>query len=100
MVRRQGENTYVITYNGELYNTADLRNELESRGHEFLTSSDTEVLLVSYIEWGAKCVEHLNGIYASEFGMKEKRGFSGKGQIRRKPLFYAQRGDSLILALN
>ncbi|NLU26782.1 MAG: asparagine synthase (glutamine-hydrolyzing) [Hungateiclostridium thermocellum] len=97
MVRRQGENTYVITYNGELYNTADLRNELESRGHEFLTCSDTEVLLVSYIEWGAKCVEHLNGIYA--FGIWDegkKRLFLGRDRFGVKPLFYAQRGDSLI----
>jgi len=87
MVRRQGENTYVITYNGELYNTADLRNELESRGHEFLTSSDTEVLLVSYIEWGAKCVEHLNGIYA--FGIWDegkKRLFLGRDRFGVKPL--------------
>lgn len=85
MVRTQGENRYVITYNGELYNTADLRDELKSRGHEFFTSSDTEVLLVSYIEWGTKCVEYLNGIYA--FGIWDegkKRLFFRQGPFRCK----------------
>ena len=52
MVRRYGGHEYVITYNGELYNTAELRQKLISRGHLFYTdNSDTEVLLVAYIEW-------------------------------------------------
>ncbi len=52
MVRQYGENQYVITYNGELYNTDELRMELKSLGHHFHSHSDTEVLLTSYIEWG------------------------------------------------
>ncbi|PHJ37641.1 hypothetical protein P378_15395 [Desulforamulus profundi] len=64
MVRTQGDRTYVIVYNGELYNTPELRQELAYRGYTFRGHSDTEVLLTSYIEWGAKCVEKFNGIFA------------------------------------
>ena len=55
---------FVITYNGELYNTNDIRNDLKSHGYEFTTASDTEVLLYAYIHYGEKCAEMLNGIYA------------------------------------
>ncbi|MCR4435924.1 MAG: asparagine synthase (glutamine-hydrolyzing) [Clostridiales bacterium] len=99
MVRRRGNCTYIIVYNGELYNTLDLRRELEKKGHVFLSSSDTEVLLTSYMEWGKKCVEHLNGIYA--FGIwdeKRQRLFLARDRFGVKPLFYAQRGSSLIFA--
>lgn len=56
--------TYTIVYNGELYNTEEIRKELLQKGYTFLSYSDTEVLLTSYIEWGEECVEHLNGIFA------------------------------------
>jgi len=97
MARQQGERTYVISYNGELYNTADLRRELEARGHTFRSYSDTEVLLVSFIEWGADCVRHLNGIFA--FGIwceSEQSLFLARDRLGVKPLFYAQRGRSFL----
>ena len=53
-----------IVYNGELYNTEDIRSELKKCGCSFSTRSDTEVLLKAYITWGEKCLERLNGIYA------------------------------------
>ncbi len=56
--------SYVIVYNGELYNTDEIRQELLKRGYTFSTSSDTEVLLASFIEWKEQCVDYLNGIYA------------------------------------
>jgi len=99
MIRERGGYKYVITYNGELYNTLDLRRELESRGHTFTSNSDTEVLLVSYIEWGPECVEYLNGIYA--FGIwseKDQSLFLARDRFGVKPLFYALRGSSLIFA--
>lgn len=99
MVRQKGEYSYVITYNGELYNIVDLRKELESRGHVFKSSSDTEVLLTSYIEWGPGCVDHLNGIYA--FGIwneKDKSLFLARDRFGVKPLFYTIKGDSIIFA--
>ena len=54
---------YVLVYNGELYNTLELRNQLETLGHRFLTHSDTEVVLHSYAQWGNGCVEKFNGIF-------------------------------------
>lgn len=97
MVRRLSGKTYVLTYNGELYNTLDLRRELEGLGHVFRSNSDTEVLLISYIQWGSSCVERLNGIYA--FGIwddYEKRLFLARDRFGVKPLFYMALGDSLI----
>jgi asparagine synthase (glutamine-hydrolysing) len=99
MIRSKGESKYVLTYNGELYNTVDLRNELKNLGYDFSSNSDTEVLLVSYIHWGTECVKHLNGIYA--FGVwddKNQSLFLARDRFGVKPLFYAQRGSSLIFA--
>ena len=54
----------VIVYTGEVYNYRELRQELRARGHRFRTDSDTEVVLLSYVEWGPACAERLNGMYA------------------------------------
>ncbi|HYF91020.1 MAG TPA: asparagine synthase (glutamine-hydrolyzing) [Symbiobacteriaceae bacterium] len=97
MTRRYGDHTYTIVYNGELYNTAEIRQELETRGHTFFSRSDTEVLLVSYIEWGPDCVGHLNGIFA--FGIWEEhdqRFFMARDRMGVKPLFYAPRAGTLL----
>ncbi len=97
MVRRLGDHTYVLVYNGELYNTEDLRQELLSRGHKFRGHSDTEVLLTAYIEWGPACVEKLNGIFA--FGVwteHDQRFFLARDRMGVKPLFYAHRGGALL----
>lgn len=97
MVRKLGDQTFVIVYNGELYNTPELRRELEYCGYTFRGHSDTEVLLTSYIEWGPKCVEKFNGIFA--FGIwheAEKTFFMARDRMGVKPLFYAQRGTALI----
>lgn len=99
MIREFSENKYVITYNGELYNTDDLRKELILKGHYFQSTSDTEVLLLSYVEWGKSCIEHLNGIFA--FGIwddKEQSLFLGRDRFGVKPLFYTQKNNSLIFA--
>ncbi len=64
MTRSIGTNTYTIVYNGELYNTPEIKQELTEQGHRFFSHSDTEVLLMSYVEWGPSCVERLNGIFA------------------------------------
>ncbi|MFZ5643564.1 MAG: asparagine synthase (glutamine-hydrolyzing) [Bacillota bacterium] len=98
MTRQIGERTYTITYNGELYNTAEIRQELESRGHTFLTrNSDTEALLISYIEWGPDCVYRLNGIYAFAIWDEYSQSlFMARDRLGVKPLFYTQRGNSFI----
>ncbi|AFV11093.1 asparagine synthetase 3 [Thermacetogenium phaeum DSM 12270] len=97
MVRKRGKQRYILVYNGELYNTNELRRELEQRGHIFFGHSDTEVLLLSYIEWGERCLERLNGIFA--FGIwdeTEQSLFLARDRLGVKPLFYAERNGSFI----
>ncbi|MGE5672871.1 MAG: asparagine synthase (glutamine-hydrolyzing) [Mycobacterium leprae] len=97
MSRRYGDRVYTIVYNGELYNTDEVRRNLEERGHSFLTRSDTEVLLVAYIEWGSDCLGKLNGIFA--FGVwdeGEQRLFLARDRLGVKPLFYAERGSAFL----
>lgn len=97
MIRSKGNNNYVITYNGELYNTLDIRRDLESKGYTFTTTSDTEVLLISFIEWGPACVERFNGIYA--FGIWDEAAqslFMARDRVGVKPLFYTQRDNAFI----
>ncbi|PZN11855.1 MAG: asparagine synthase (glutamine-hydrolyzing) [Bacillota bacterium] len=99
MVRDRGGSRFVLTYNGELYNTAELRQELIARGHHFRSRSDTEVLLVAFIEWGPACLERLNGIFA--FGIWDEgaqRLFLARDRLGVKPLFYARRGSAFLFA--
>ena len=91
--------TYTLVYNGELYNTAEIRAALQKLGHRFLGHSDTEVVLHAYAQWGADCVERLNGIFA--FGIWEQgrgRLFLARDRIGVKPLFYAEHGNGLLFA--
>lgn len=90
---------YTIIYNGELYNTNELRLELEKLGHSFTDSSDTEVLLCSYIQWGSRCLEKLNGIFAfAVWEHTRKRLFLARDRMGVKPLFYWQQGGGLVFA--
>jgi len=97
MVYREGDRTYAITYNGEIYNFRELRCELASHGHTFRTNSDTEVILHAYAEWGEDCVSRLNGIFA--FGLwdeQKQQLLLARDHLGVKPLFYAERGDALL----
>ena len=97
MVRQYGEGQYVIAYNGELYNTPELRRELEIKGHHFLSHSDTEVILISFIEWGAPCVKRFNGIFAfAIYSDKDQQLFLARDQLGIKPLFYANCHDTFL----
>lgn len=90
---------YVIVYNGELYNTDDLRNELIKFGYKFVGHSDTEVVLTSYIHWGEECANKLNGIFAfAVYNLSEKSLFLCRDRIGVKPLFYYIDNDKLIFA--
>lgn len=80
---------YTIVYNGELYNTEEIRKQLADKGYTFNGHSDTEVLLSAFVEWGAKCVEMLNGIFAfAVWNEAEDRLFVARDRIGVKPLFY------------
>ncbi|ERI89425.1 asparagine synthase [Clostridiales bacterium oral taxon 876 str. F0540] len=99
MTKKLGENVYTIVYNGELYNTEEVRNKLKALGLQFKSYSDTEVLLTAYIAWGTECVKYINGIYA--FGIwDESRNnlFLARDPLGVKPLFYTQKNNSLIFA--
>jgi asparagine synthase (glutamine-hydrolysing) len=90
---------YVIVYNGELYNTAELRSALKNLGHHFQTASDTEVLLHAYAQWKEACLEKLNGIFA--FAVWEETAgvlFIARDRIGVKPLFYIHRPDLFAFA--
>ncbi|MBB3067636.1 asparagine synthase (glutamine-hydrolyzing) [Paenibacillus baekrokdamisoli] len=91
MVRNSEDDTYVLVYNGELYNAPELKRELEGRGRRFITTCDTEVLLVAYMEWGPACVEKFNGIFAfALWDSKEQQLFLARDRLGVKPLFYAK----------
>lgn len=80
----------IIIYNGELYNTPELRTELMSRGHEFVGHSDTEVLLHAYLEWKTDAFSRLNGIFAFAIWEKRERRLTlCCDRLGVKPLFFA-----------
>jgi asparagine synthase (glutamine-hydrolysing) len=90
-------NNYVLIYNGELYNTEDIRSLLIARGHRFDGWSDTEVLLHAYAQWGEHCVQYLNGIFAfAVWDARKNHVFLARDRMGIKPLFYARRGTSLV----
>ena len=97
-VRRNGR-TCTLVYNGELYNTEELRRSLALAGWTFRGYSDTEVLLKAYIEWGPACVEKFNGIFAFAVWEEETETlFLARDRMGVKPLFYALTADGLVFA--
>ncbi len=95
-LKHKGEK-YVIVYNGELYNTEQLRTELLARGHSFVGHSDTEVLLHCYAEFGKNCVHKLNGIYAfAIYEVNSRKLFLCRDRVGVKPLFYYKYKGGLV----
>ncbi len=88
---------YTLVYNGELYNTEELRAELKANGFTFDSYSDTEVLLSAYICWGIECVNKLIGIFAfGIFDEGKKEFFLARDQMGVKPLFYTVNNNTLV----
>lgn len=99
MIGTKGSGNYIMVYNGELYNTEDIRQELVSKGYWFEGWSDTEVLLKAYMEWGEKCLQKLNGIFAfAVWDAYNERLFLTRDRIGVKPLFYCQNGSSFLFS--
>ncbi|TCP63762.1 asparagine synthase (glutamine-hydrolysing) [Heliophilum fasciatum] len=99
MTRQQGNRRCVIVYNGELYNTEAIRQDLLARGYSFRAYSDTEVLLTAFMEWGPDCLERLNGIFA--FAIWDETAqtlFMARDRLGVKPLFYTQQRGRLLFA--
>ncbi len=89
MCQKRHNQEYALVYNGELYNTDEIRKELYDKGWSFDGHSDTEVVLKSYIQWGENCVDKFNGIFA--FAVWEsgaKRLFVARDRMGVKPFFY------------
>ena len=92
-------NTYVITYNGQIYNTKELRETLEKSGFTFEGHCDTEVLLKAFIYYGYNVVNHLNGIFAFAIWNEGKKElFLARDHFGVKPLFYSVKDNQLIFA--
>jgi asparagine synthase (glutamine-hydrolysing) len=89
----------VIVYNGEIYNFRQLREQLESKGYNFVSDTDTEVLLYSYHRWGPACVNRFNGMWAFCIYDRQKNVFFlSRDRFGIKPLYYYFDGDKFIFA--
>src|SRR5215831_4448462 len=86
-----------IVFNGEIYNHADYREQLEARGHVYRTHCDTETILHLYEEHGADCVEHLRGMFAFAIWDKRRRElFIARDRLGVKPLYYVHMEDGSL----
>ena len=91
------DNTLWIVFNGEIFNYVDLRPELEKRGHVFRTNTDTEVILHLYEEYGADCLQHLNGQFTfAIWNTREQSLFIARDRVGIRPLFYTVNDGRLI----
>jgi asparagine synthase (glutamine-hydrolysing) len=88
-----------ITFNGEIYNYLELREELASQGHQFVTQTDTEVLLAAYAQWGLSCLDRFRGMFA--FGIWDthcKTLFLARDRVGEKPLYYSQNSNGFYFS--
>lgn len=90
---------YTIVFNGEIYNYIELREELKSLGVKFRTQTDTEVLLAMYIQYGAECLNKLNGMFAfAVYDNVTKQVFAARDRFGVKPFYYYQSESSFYFA--
>lgn len=88
-----------ITYNGEIYNWRELRNQLEKRGVKFYTNSDTEIILAGYQEWGYDVLQRIRGMYAFALWVKQDRTlFCARDRVGKKPFVYSQSSKGFFFA--
>ncbi|MFN8060128.1 MAG: asparagine synthase (glutamine-hydrolyzing) [Vicinamibacterales bacterium] len=90
---------FTIVFNGEIYNYRELRHELQQLGHAFHSTSDTEVLLHAYVQWGEACLSRLNGMFAFLIwdGSRE-RVFGARDRFGEKPLYYCSSNGRVVFA--
>ena len=88
-----------IVFNGEIYNYRELRKELEQKGHRFQSDSDTETMLYAYREWGSKCVERFDGMFAfAIFDRLKGHLFLARDRLGKKPLYYYRDDERFVFA--
>src|SRR5210317_1706056 len=92
------DGSVAVTYNGEIYNFQEIRDELIAKGHVFKTRCDTEIIVHGWEEWGEACVERFNGMFA--FGIWDRNRdcvFLARDRIGIKPLYYGVTADGFCL---
>ncbi len=88
-----------LTFNGEIFNYIELRDDLRALGHTFRTDSDTEVIVEAYKAWGDQCVERFNGQFAfALYDLRRRRIFMARDRFGIRPLFYAHHDNTLLFA--
>lgn len=96
---KYNDNIYTIVYNGQLYNTKELKKSLENVGFSFSTKSDTEVLLKAYIHYGYDIINRLNGIFAFSIWNENKQElFFARDHFGIKPYYYCYKNDNFLFA--
>lgn len=96
---RDASGRFHIVFNGEIYNHADLRRELEGLGYRFRTTCDTEVLLAAYQQWSEACLERLDGMFAfAVHDLQRRRLFVARNRTGEKPLFYGSGPRGFVFA--
>jgi asparagine synthase (glutamine-hydrolysing) len=89
----------LIVFNGEIYNYVEIRQDLIAKGHKFRTKSDTEVIIASYLEYGVRCVEKFNGMWAfAIYDFRKNILFCSRDRFGVKPFYYSIDNESLIFS--
>ena len=97
MMGRSGD--LAVTYNGEIYNYLELKDELARKGYSFASSSDTEVILKSYEEWGTGCFGRFNGMWAlAIFDRRKRKVVLSRDRFGKKPLYYYRTDRELVFS--
>lgn len=97
LYRSVNGNNYILVYNGEVYNADEIRKELCEKGWKFQSSSDSEVVLIAFIEYGIDCVKKFNGIFAfAVWDESREQMFLVRDRLGIKPLFYTIKDDTLV----
>lgn len=92
------DHTVVVTYNGEIYNFKEIEIELRARGHVFRTRCDTEVIVHAWEEWGDRCLDRFNGMFAFAIWDRGKDTlFLARDRLGVKPLYYTMLADGRLL---
>ena len=90
---------YSIVHNGELYNYIEIRDQLKEKGHQFLSNSDTEVIIAAYHEWGSNCLQQFDGMFAfAIWDQHERQLFAARDRLGEKPFFFSYDAQQFVFA--